>query len=687
MYELTQSSAVQYQFCRHVCGPVSGLGQSDPLGGVMSRSRMTATSSWGSFLLIAGLLMCPTQGMTQTRKNNPKNAGKSTATAKKTEPPPPVATRRIEIGKVDLALRPIAQQSAQKIDTLVEKNYVRHHVEPNPLTSDEQFVRRIYLDVTGTIPTLQQVRRFLLDRDPEKRSRLIDTLLNSREHAGHMYNYWADILRLRDREVTNNVPGRPYNEWVKTCFEKNMPYDEWVYQMLTAEGKYFDNPATGYILRDAGMPLDFMNNTIRIFLGTQIGCAQCHDHPFDKWRRREFYEIAAYTFGTGTRRSPNDKMFGGGNVVQKLRNQLKQVDNSFDGGGKYNRFLLGNLVEVYNTSTRLTYPHDYQYDDVQPKAAVTPRTIFDPQPVLNKQDNPRVVFAKWLTSPDNPRFAKNIANRLWKKYFGVGIIEPVDDIRDDSEPENSELLDYLASEVVRLRFNLKEFQRILLNTKTYQREASREEWQPGQPYHFPGPILRRMTAEQVWDSFITLAVWTPDDYQMEPARVQAELLNVDLKSVTAEEIFQRDKELRELTSSKYRDARDKNYTYQGVLLARAAELPSPMPPSHFLRQFGQSDRESIEASSTDGSVPQVLQMFNGPITHMILHEKSLMYHNVTKETRLEERVNVIFLTILARRPTEEERGYALEEIKAHGNPGYGNVIWALVNTREFLFIQ
>jgi hypothetical protein len=164
-------------------------------------------------------------------------------------------------------------------------------------------------------------------------------------------------------------------------------------------------------------------------------------------------------------------------------------------------------------------------------------------------------------------------------------------------------------------------------------------------------------------------------------------LNVDLAKVSPADIFERDKQLREATNGKHRDARDKNYTYQGKLLARAAELPCPMPPDHFLRQFGQSDRESIQASSTDGSVPQVLQMFNGTITHMILHPKSLMYATVTGEKSAEERVNVIFLTILSRRPTPEEKALVKDEIAAHGDAGYGNVIWSLVNTREFLFVQ
>lgn len=601
-------------------------------------------------------------------------------------PPPPPPTRRIVIKPVDAKTKPRVLQSAAQIDKLVEANYARHKVTPNAPATDEQFVRRVYLDITGTIPTLKQVRHFLDSKDSDKRSRLIDQLLNSPGYASNFYNYWGDILRLTER-LTNNAPGRPYNEWIRECLETNTPYDQMVFEMLTAEGKVWDNPAAGYILRDSGMPLDAMNNTVRIFLGTQIGCAQCHDHPFDRWKQKEFYQMAAYTFGTATRRGGRDKMFGGRNIVAELREDLKSADPKFDGGGKYNRFLQGNLIQVFDTGNKLKLPHDYDYPDGKPHQMVKPHTIFDPQPTLSPGESPRVSFARWLTSKQNPRFAKTIANRLWKRLFGRGQIEPVDDLKDDSVAENPQLMAFLESEMKRVNFDVKEYLRILLNTKTYQREATHAELSPAEPYHFPGPVLRRMTPEQVWDSFITLAVFKPEEYQIEPARVQGKLLDMDLTKATAEEIVKRDEELREATSGKKRDAREKPHKYQNVLLVRASELPVPAPAGHFLRQFGQSDREAIEASSTDGSVPQVLQMFNGPITHMLLDGRSLMYSNVMAEKSEAGRVEVVFLTILSRRPTADERKAALAEIKKNGNPGYGNVIWALVNTREFLFIQ
>ncbi len=634
----------------------------------------TATS-----LFLFDFTASPSRAIAQQNKN--------AKSKKKPEPPPHVPERKIKASMIDANTRSRAVASAAKIDSMIEANYKKYKVTPNPAASDEQFIRRIYLDITGTIPTYKQVRTFSINSDPDKRSKIVDTLLSQTGYASNMYNYWSDILRLKDGQLANNVPGRPYCEWVKESLETNKPYDKFVYEMLTAEGKVWDNPATGYILRDSGMPLDALNNTVRIFLGTQIGCAQCHDHPFDRWTQKEFYEMAAFTFGTSTRRGAGDKMFGGGNVVNKLREEMKKIDEKFDGGGKYNRFLLSNLAEVYDNGAKLTLPHDYQYDNGKPKQVVTPKTLFGPEATVTKGESPRVIFAKWLTSPQNPRFAKTIANRLWKRSFGVGQIEPIDDIKDDSKPENPELMEFLTAEIVRLKFDLKEYLRVIYNTKAYQREATHTEVSPSEEYHFPGPVLRRMTAEQVWDSFITLAVFKPDEYQMEPANVEGKILEIDLKSATAEQIYKREQERTSAELRKSREARDKEYKYKGQLLVRASELPSPQPPSHFLRQFGQSDREAIEVSSEDGSVPQVLQMFNGPITHMLLEPESLMYKNVTSEKSPESRIDVIFQSILARKATAVERQVAMAEIKAHGDAGYGNVIWALVNTREFLFVQ
>ncbi|WP_299469419.1 DUF1549 domain-containing protein, partial [uncultured Gimesia sp.] len=187
---------------------------------------------------------------------------------KKEEPLPP--RFMVESKPVNPAKLASALSSAEHIDKLVEANYSKYKVTPNPMTTDEQFLRRAYLDITGTIPTYRETRYFLASRHPDKRKRLIDRLLDSDGYASHNFNYWADVFRYTDR-LNNNVDGSPYRQWIKQSLAENKPWDKMVQEMITAEGLIWENPATGYLQRDSGMPLDNMNNTVRIFLGTRIG--------------------------------------------------------------------------------------------------------------------------------------------------------------------------------------------------------------------------------------------------------------------------------------------------------------------------------------------------------------------------------------------------------------------------------
>ncbi len=418
-----------------------------------------------------------------------------------------------------------------------------------------------------------------------------------------------------------------------------------------------------------------MNNTVRVFLGTQIGCAQCHDHPFDRWKQHEFYEMAAYMYGVKTR--------GGGNPVARLREDLMKLP----GGQGAIQLIRANTYQVRDDLKQvLKLPHDYQYDDAKPGDVVKPKAIFGDAP-LKPGETPRHVFANWLTSKDNPRFAKAIANRLWKRNLGVGIIEPVDDIKDNSKPENPELLDYLTTIVVKTDFDLKEYQRIIFNTQTYQRQSSAVEPPAGEPYHFPGPVLRRMTAEQVWDSLLTLAVYNPDNIRRPPQDGAAKVADLDLAKVTAKEVAEKWDAYNSKFGKKAMQDMKQKFGYKGQLLARASEQPLPAPPGHFLREFGQGDREQIEAASTEGNVPQILTMFNGPVTHMMLEEGSVIYDDVIKRKTPAERVDVIFLTLLSRKPDAASKQVALHELTTNGLVGCGDVIWSLLNTREFLFIQ
>ena len=592
---------------------------------------------------------------------------------------------------IDAKRSAAVSEAAAKIDAMIESQYSRNSVIPNSMLPDSLFCRRAYLQIAGRIPRLEEVGDFVQSKEAGKRQKLIDQLLASHDYVSHMFNYWGNVLRLKDHPTNNNQIAQPYHEWIKKSLAENTPYDTWVYEMLTAEGRIWQNPAVGYVMRDSGMDLDHVDNTVQVFLGTQIGCAQCHDHPFDRWTQHEFYEMAAFSFGTQTRAPAGDrKKFTNGNPLTRLRDEMKKKDPSFNTNGSYSRVINANLFDVWeNRGRKLKLPHDYQYDDDKPNAVVAAKPIFGTAPTPKPNQSPREVMAAWMTSADNPRFAKNIANRMWKHAFGVGLIEPINDIRDDSLCSNPELLEFLTSELIRLKFDTRELQRIIYNTRTWQREASADDIDLTEPYYFPGPILRRMTAEQIWDSLLTLAVYNFESFTRPSTSQLASAIDLDLDKATPEDV----KQAAELYDSKFSSnaqrtvTRERN-TYKGrTTLARASELPLPLPPEHFLRQFGQGDRELIEAATTDGSVGQILTMFNGEITHMMLEKGSVIYDHVLRVTSVSDRINVIFYCVLTRAPRNSEDDVARQEIRSAGAAGYGNVIWALINTKEFLFIQ
>ena len=638
-------------------------------------------------VLLVASVSCFVVSAAQPKKPAPKGGKATVQKVPKSKlpnqgPPPKVNFR---IAPVNAAIKEQVRRSAARIDQLVDAKLASEGIKPNPESTDEQFVRRIYLEISGTIPTGRETFAFFAASQEDKREILIDHLLNQPGYASHFFNYWADILRLLDKS-SNVTYLRPYCDWLKVQLRSNTPFDKMVRQMLSSQGKAWANPAVGYKLRDRGMPLDNLNNTVRVFLGTRIGCAQCHDHPFDNWTQKEFYQLAAYEAGIRT-------------VLPRARFKL---DKSTEAQKQVTGATLARLRQIERinreqvfeqVNARLKYPHDYAYSNAKSGQAVEPDVIFGNKPTLKAGESGRTVFANWLASADNPRFAKTIANRLWKRAFGVGLVEPVDDIRDDTTAANPELMKFLSEEMIRLKFNLKEFQRIIYHTRAYQRQVKYSEYDSTKPYHFPGPILRRMTAEQVWDSLLTLTLKYPDHYLRPSDKPYITAVNA-VPGMSASALVEKAKAI--VKAEADQRAMDRKQAYKGVTLRRASELRQPLPEGHFLRQFGQSDRSIISGGTTDGTVPQLLTLFNGPVTHMMLEAGSLINDEVL-ETNHSNRIDVIFLSILGRRPTAKERQIASQEIrdnlqKYKNDPnkrlaGYGNVIWALFNTREFLFIQ
>jgi hypothetical protein len=355
----------------------------------------------------------------------------------------------------------------------------------------------------------------------------------------------------------------------------------------------------------------------------------------------------------------------------------------------------------------LKLPHDYRYDDAEPESLVEPRTIFGESVDPAEYESPRVAFASWLTSKENPMFALNTANRLWKRAFGLALHEPIDNVHDIENAQNPELLAFLEKLLKDLNFDTKEFMRAIYYSQAWQRQASLEGPTlvqiDGNKYPFPGPVLKRMTAEQLWDSFLTLTVPDPMAYRRDVAKPLTDAIRFDLTKVSGEESFERTRKLQELISktvfngapnlgiwTKDGAALDEETgnmsKFAGAYLARASELVQPAPGGHFLRAWGQSDRNLVDNSSDNGSIPQILTMINGPFTQMLIKPDSLIFKTTGGQRGRGDKMENIFLSILNRYPVGKEKAICSRALR-NDEEGYGDLIWALVNTREFLFIR
>jgi hypothetical protein len=661
----------------------------------MNRTLSSCCFSWAAAaatLGVAAALLVPCLAAESQTAKQPKRqrqqqrqrAGLPEAVT--AEPPSSI----MEVAPLDRSTRPAVQRAAAEIDRLLAASWQEHGVTASPPLDDAQFLRRTYLDLGGRIPSYDEARRFLASKTKTKRADLIDDLLESPDYVSHFYNYWADILRLVERPQRTLI-FEPYLWYVKHSIATNKPYDSWVHEMLTADGRLWENPAVGFQLRDAGMPLPYVDNTVRVLLGTQIGCAQCHDHPFDDWTQHQFYELAAFLSGTQIQAKPTGRVNKDGRPIPggAARKLLMEAKQQLDRPVAFVQFVRANTTDVSFHERPLKLPHDYQYKDAEPLSVVSPQVLWGEVPSSARGADHREQFATWLTAHDNRQFARTIANRMWKKVMGVGLVEPVDDFQPGNPSSHPELLEHLTDEMLRLEFDLREFVRMLVSTDVYQRRAVAYDPASGTPFRFTGPALRRMTAEQIWDSILTLVARNPWATQRPTAADVAEAAGIDVETVTFAAAYdQFEAFLADYAPPRRMRQLQQTVGYRGQLLVRASEMPAPLPLGHFLRQFGQSDRETIEGSRTVATVPQILTMFNGPITHSMLEKGSVIYDNVVEHSP-QEAIDVIFLSVLSHRPSAEDRKLAREEVMTAETPaaGFGNLIWALLNTREFIFIQ
>jgi hypothetical protein len=593
------------------------------------------------------------------------------------------------------------QAASRKIDQLIESKLREKKIDPLPITSDEQFVRRIYLDAIGRIPTLEETRDFLSSNDSNKRAQLITTLLQSRGHVSHEYNYWADILRVKDAD--DGVGRAFYVLWIKESIASNKPYDKFVRELITASGCGWERGcgAVGYYLRDRAMPLDNIANTLRIFTGTRIACAQCHDHPHDRWTRRQMYEMAAFTNNVTTV-ARSDRF------TQIVKAEASISDRELQRTSQMirNTFYRDRVSGTSDGTIKL--PADYQYDDAKPGDKVTAHAIFDPVglPPSDKDPDYGQRFGDWLTSPDNARFTQVIANRLWKRVMRRGLIEPIDDLRDDTKPTHPELLAYLTQLMKDLHYDMRAYYEVLYNTQAYQRDIDPDEPKEGETNYYRGHLLARMTAEQAWDSILTLEIPNIDAtesalnksnlyYEGKPVLVgKTDMYSLydEVKDKTPDQYWPFVKaeltKMKDDVAAQEAAAKAAKITPKSIYGAhvRASEHMNPAPRNHFLRTFGQSTREFIEGSSTSSNVTQFLSMFNGVADQQVLQNRDseLRKHFQLAKSNAET-CDIAYLSVLNRHPTDDERDIVGASLDSHDPKWNLDLAWALLNSQEFLF--
>ena len=599
--------------------------------------------------------------------------------------------------------------SSRQIDTLLattlKKNGFNSFNAPLP---DDLFVRRVYLDITGRIPTREEFLAFAESSRPDKREALIDELLLSPGYASHLFNYFADMYRLHGSDFQNGVRMDPYVQWWRDQVQSNKPYHQIVTEMLTAKGNVGQNPASGFLLRDTGMEFDAFANFGQVMIGIDISCAQCHDHPFDEWTQGDFYEMAAF-FGN-TQRSlgyrPADAMMTGGKVempnapagwkttFEKWAESTKGViprDQNFNQFYFFTNALGWNIAD--NEALQTVLPHDFIGDGGKPGEVANPRTLIGDAAKVGGKTR-REAIADWLTAPENPRFALVIANRMWGRAFGQAIIEPTNDFSDEEIKRSSqpEVLAYLTREMRRVNYDLREFMRIIYNTRAYQSIASSEEPDLTKAYYFPGPVLRRMRAEQAWDSMMVLAHGSEIDKKKGgDGSFYKKILNIDFNTATNEDVWRHYEMWQNLRGGSAMAMVSEGDEYTPVAMSdtelRASELPQPAAAASMLDTFGQSDRRITDDHNYDGSVPQVLALMNGAVTQQLTGVSSKVVSDLEELDGPDDKVRGVFFTLLNRFPTKEELDLGVGMIEDFGDEGISDLAWALMNSPEFLFIQ
>lgn len=478
------------------------------------------------------------------------------------------------------------------VDELVYEKLKRVKMLPSDLCSDADFVRRVHIDLTGLPPEPEVVRKFLADPRPTqaKRDELIDKLVGSPEYIEHWTNKWADMLQV-NRKFLGDVGAKALRDYIRKAVAENMPYDKLAYAVLTGSGSNVEHPEAAYykVLRE---PDAAMENTTHLFLAIRFNCNKCHDHPFERWTQDQYYALASFFAQIGRAEDPKFK-------GQKIGGSA--VDNPV------------SLVEVISDTGNGEVKHIRTGENAKP---VFPFTHKD---LPSDKDPRRTQLAKWITSKENPYFAKSYVNRIWSYLTGVGIIEPVDDIRAGNPASNPALLDRLTKDFIDSNFNVQMLMKSICKSRTYQLSVSTNKWNDGDDLNYSHAIARRLPAEVLYDA-IYRVTGSASSLPGLPAGARA-----------------------------------------AQVLDGTVDLPSG-----FLDLFGKPVRESAcecERSSSMMLGP-ILNLVNGPIVGDALRDPNNRLAKMGMSIKDDRKfVEEIYLAILNRVPSPKEMEIGLKAIK------------------------
>ncbi len=497
----------------------------------------------------------------------------------------------------DLAYRWPEVAARNYIDDAVYTKLKKLRLKPSDICDDATFLRRASLDLVGELPAPAEVEKFLADRDPDKRGKLVDELLERKEFTEMWVMKWAELLEIRSRDnVVYPKAALVYFEWLRDQMLAGTPFDKIVESLLTGTGSTLRDPAANYFQMEPDTQ-KLAENTAQVFLGMRIQCAQCHNHPFDRWTMNDYYGFTAFFAQVGRKYGDDPRETV---IFDRKDGESK---NPVTGAVMPPKFLGGDTPEVKNESRR-------------------------------------EVLARWLTSPANPYFARNIANVIWAHFLGRGIIEPVDDVRISNPPSNPELLDALAGRLVEYHYDFKKLVRDICASRTYQLSTRSNDTDAGDERNFAKASIRRIRAEVLLDC-ISEVTGTQDKFQGLPRG------------------------------------------------SKAVVIPDGNTADYFLTTFGRASRTTVCSCEVkaDPNLSQALHLLNGETIQNKIEQGRIVKSLLKSGQTSDQVINDLYLRCLGREPTSNELAQLNGFFKKDSapEPVLNDVFWSLLNAKEFVF--